>query len=243
MQSSNPVLSDKALKRLAVFEASDTMSVSGSVMKTAVSLVVLLVAAVVGWNAPAIVGYETLGWWLMGVSIAALVVGMVIIFRRPNPVLVLLYAALEGLLLGVVSRMFEMAFSGIVLQAILLTLATTLGMVVLFATRTVRVTEKLRSVILIATVGALLYYLFEFIVGLFNPAFITVISGGTTGVVIALLIVIIAALNLLLDFDFIDRGVAQKLPKQVEWYAAFGLMVTLIWLYVSILRLLGRSRS
>jgi uncharacterized YccA/Bax inhibitor family protein len=165
------------------------------------------------------------------------------VFKKPSPVLIVPYALGQGIVLGAISQLFGSAYQGIVLQAVYLTLAVSLSMFVLYSTGLVKVTEKLRSVILIATVGVLIYYLGTFLIGLFSPAFIDTINSGTLGVVLGGVIVLIAALNLLLDFDFIDRGAEQKLPKQFEWYAAFGLMVTLIWLYMSILRMLAASRN
>jgi len=240
--SSNPALSDKALKRLQVGEGTDVMTVKGSIAKTGYALAVLLVAAVVGWSIlPQITAGAVPGWLLITLLIATPIIGIITAFKA-NPVLVTIYAILEGLLIGVISRMFETAYDGIVLQAILLTIATTLGMLFLFVNESVRVTQKARSVIMIATVGVLIYFVFELLMGLFNPSFFSILTTGPLGIVIAAVIVLIAALNLLLDFDFITRGVAHKLAKKTEWYAAFGLMVTLVWLYISILRLLGASR-
>lgn len=180
-------------------------------------------------------------WWIGGISLAALVMGFVAVFRS-NIFTVTGYAILEGVLIGLISRQFETAYDGIVLQAVLLTFSTTIGMLALFSSGLVTVTKKLRSVILIATVGVLLYLVFEFLMVLFNPGFATVLSTGPLGITIAAVITLIAALNLLLDFDFISRGVKEGFPKKAEWYAAFGLLVTLVWLYVSILRLLAASR-
>ena len=127
-------------------------------------------------------------------------------------------------------------------QAVLLTLAVTLGMFFLYGTGLVKVTQKFRSVIIIATVGLLIYLGAELLLSLFIPGFLSIVTTGLTGFIIGLVIVIIAALNLLLDFDTISRGVANRLSKKAEWYAAFGLMVTLIWLYLSILRMLAAAR-
>jgi uncharacterized YccA/Bax inhibitor family protein len=178
----------------------------------------------------------------MSASIAAFIVAMIIIFKSPNPLLIIIYTALQGVVIGSVSFLFGEAYQGIVAQAILFTISITLGMLFLFATRLVTVTQKLRSMILIATLGVLLFYLFSFVISLFSQSFSDFVNSGTSGVLIALVIVFIAALNLLLDFDFIEKGAEKELPKQFEWYGAFGIMVTLIWLYFSILRLLAASR-
>jgi uncharacterized YccA/Bax inhibitor family protein len=175
-------------------------------------------------------------------SFSAFIIGMIIIFKSPSPLLVTLYAGLEGVVIGAVSFLFGTAYQGIVAQAILFTISITIGMLFLYAFKLVAVTERLRSIILISTLGVVLFYLFSFLISLFSPSFSNFVNTGTSGVVIALIIVVIAALNLLLDFDFIDKGVEKELPKQFEWYSAFGIMVTLIWLYFSILRLLAASR-
>ncbi len=240
-KSSNPALSDKAFGRYETRVGEEPMSIGGTLTKVALAFVVLLATAVWGWSMAPQLG-TTIPWWTFWVGTgAALVVGIWAALRA-NAFNVLLYAAIEGAYLGLISRFFEVAYDGIVVQAILLTLAITTGMLFLYATGLVKVTQKLRSVILIATVGILIYLVIELLLSLFVPGMINIFFTGPFGIFIAAVIVLIAALNLLLDFDTISRGVANKLNKKAEWYAAFGLMVTLIWLYVSILRLLAASR-
>lgn len=240
-KSSNPALSDKAFKRYATGDNADTMSVGGTLTKVALAFVVLILAAAWGWSAAPQFGV-TIPWWTLIVgSFVALSVGFWAVFKA-NPLNVLLYSALQGAYIGVLSSMFETAYGGIVVQAVLLTFAITLGMLFLYASGLVKVTKKLYSVILIATVGVVIYLIAEFFLALFVPGFSAIAFSGPWGIAIAAVIVLIAALNLLLDFDTINRGVAEKLSKKAEWFAAFGLMVTLIWLYVSILRLLAASR-
>lgn len=240
-KSSNPAFSDKALERLAAQEGSGIMTVRGSLAKTAYGIVLAIIAAAVGWALVPRLGASISWWWVAGVSIGALVIGLVAAFKS-NPFTVTLYALLEGLLIGLISRQFEAAYDGIVVQAVIITLATTVGMLALFNSGLIEVTNKVRSVIMIATVGVLLYFVFTLIMSFISPGLVSVLSSGPVGIAIAAVIVIIAAMNLLLDFDFIRRGSEQGLAKKAEWYAAFGLLVTLIWLYVSILRLLGASR-
>jgi uncharacterized YccA/Bax inhibitor family protein len=240
-KSSNPVFSEKALKRFTSKEGAGVMTMRGSIGKTAYGMAIVIAAAIVGWTLVPKLGTSISWWWLLGVGIGALVVGIVAAFKS-NPYTVTLYAVLEGLLIGLISRQFETAYDGIVFQAIALTLATTVGMLALFNSGFINITQKTRSIITIATVGVLLYFVFEIIISLVNPAFASILTSGPVGIVIAAVIVIIAAMNLLLDFDFITKGSEQGLAKKTEWYAAFGLLVTLIWLYISILRLLGASR-
>ena len=242
-QSSNPVFSDNMVKRASAHvEESTTMTVNGSIMKTGLLLAIVIGLGAWSWGFteadPGRAGLLT-----FGASLAAFVVAMAMIFTKPSAMLALLYAGLQGVALGAISFLFNSDMQGIVLQAISITIAITLSMLTLYTTGLVKVTEKVRSVIMIATVGVLFFYLLSFVVGLFSSSFYDLVYTGTAGVVIALVIVLIAALNLLLDFDFIDKGSKKGLPKQFEWYAAFGLMVTLIWLYISILRLLFASRN
>ena len=240
-RSSNPALSPKAFARYDIAEQSDTMTVGGTLLKTAVAFIALLAAAAWGWALFPQFG-STIPWWVLWAGVVGtLVVGIWAAFRA-NAFTVLLYAALEGVYIGIISRSLETWYDGIVTQAILITLAITAGMFFLYSTGIVKVTRKFYSVILIATVGVLIYLVAEFFLSLFIPGFANLVFSGPLGIVIAAIIVFIAALNLLLDFDTISKGVKEKLAKKAEWYAAFGLMVTLIWLYVSILRLLAATR-
>jgi uncharacterized YccA/Bax inhibitor family protein len=240
--SSNPALQDKNIKRLEkTFDSSDSMTISGTLIKIGLLLAIVSVVGAWSWNFTG-ANTDSALWLTMGASIAAFVVALIIIFKSPNPALIIIYTALQGVVIGSVSFVFGEAYQGIVAQAILFTLSITLGMLFLFATRLVTVTQKLRSMILIATLGVVLFYVFSFIISLFSQSFADFVNSGTSGIFIAFVIVVIAALNLLLDFDFIEKGAEKELPKQFEWYGAFGIMVTLIWLYFSILRLLAASR-
>lgn len=239
--SSNPALSDKAFGRYAVAEKTSNMTIGGTLAKLALSFVVLIIAAGWGWSIAPQFG-STIPWWTLWVGIGLTIVVGFWAAIKANPLNVLLYAALEGAYLGLISQFLASVYDGIVAQAVVLTLSITLGMLFLYASGLVKVTRKLYSVILIATVGVVLYLVVEFFLSLFLPGFATVVFSGPVGIIIAGIIVVIAALNLLLDFDTITKGVERGLSKQAEWYASFGLMVTLIWLYVSILRLLAATR-
>lgn len=240
--SSNPALKKQYIDRLSkTLESSESMTIAGTITKIFWLLAVLSATGAWAWGytdkSPSSAFALT-----MGASIIGLVLAMIIIFKKPSALLITLYAAVQGVLVGSISFLFSDTYQGIIAQAILFTICITLGMLFLFATRLVTVTKKLYSIILISTVGVLLFYVASFIISLFSSTFADFVYTGTSGVIIAFVIVVIAALNLLLDFDFIDKGVENKLPKQMEWYGAFGIMVTLIWLYFSILRLLAASR-
>jgi uncharacterized YccA/Bax inhibitor family protein len=164
-----------------------------------------------------------------------------------SPFLAPAYALLEGLFLGAVSAMYNNAFAnvapGIVMNAVGLTLGTAFAMYFLYANGIIKVTEKFRSVLILATAGIAVFYLITLILGFFNIRFDFLSQGSLIGIGFSLVVVVIAALNLLLDFDMIEQGSAAGAPKYMEWYGAFGLMVTLVWLYLEILRLLSKISS
>lgn len=240
-QSTNPALSNKAFSRFATGEQTEKMTIDGTLAKVGLAFVVLLAAAAWGWILFPHFGPTIPVWTLWVGIVATLVVGIVAAFKA-NFFTVMLYAVLEGAYLGIISRLFETAYDGIVTQAIILTGAIALGAYVLYAARIIKVTKKFYSIVLIATVGVLIYLVAELILSLIIPGFANIVFSGPAGIIIAAIIVLIAALNLFLDFNTIETGAEQGLSKKAEWYAAFGLLVTLIWLYVSILRLLGASR-
>ena len=243
MASSNPVFSKANIDRVREnVKSNGAMTVNGSLQKTSFLLAVLLAFGVVAWGITSSNPASGAGL-IFGSLIAAFVVSLIILFKKPSPTLSTVYAALEGIVLGGISYIFNDQYQGIVLQAVMLTIAVTMAMLLLYKTGLIKVTEKLRSVIIVATFGVLVFYVLSFIIGLFSPSVYASLTIGTSGVVIAGVIVLIAAFNLLLDFNFIDEGAKKELPKEFEWFAAFGLMVTLIWLYISILRMLFASRN
>jgi uncharacterized YccA/Bax inhibitor family protein len=241
-KSSNPVLSDKMLARLKAGAVSEVMTRQGSVAKTAAMTALVVFAAVSSWIFVPLSSPISYLVWVGGGTAIALICALLIAFRSANGTLVATYALAEGVVLGLISRVFESAYNGIVLQAVLLTFSTLIAMQLLYSSGAVKVTAKFRSIVMIMTVSVLVFFLGELVIGLFSPGIFETLNSGPLGIVISAVIVFIAASNLLLDFDFIDRGVEARLPKQAEWYAAFGLMATLIWLYVSILRLLMATR-
>ena len=243
MASSNPVFSKANIDRVREnVKSNGAMTVNGSLQKTSFLLAVLLAFGVVSWGITSSNPASGAGL-VFGSMIAAFVVGLIIIFKRPSPTLSTVYAAQQGIVLGGISYIFNDQYQGIVLQAVMLTIGVTMAMLLLYKTGLIKVTEKLRSVILVATIGVLVFYVLSWIIGIFSPSIYASLTIGTSGVVIAGVIVLIAAFNLLLDFNFIDEGAKKELPKEFEWFAAFGLMVTLIWLYISILRMLFASRN
>ncbi|WP_028081254.1 Bax inhibitor-1/YccA family protein [Solimonas soli] len=248
MQSGNPVLRNKDFG-VAQGEA---MTMDGTVGKTAILFVLLLIAA--GWTwmrfntalaeagpqaALAAVSPFVWGGLLVGFALA-----LVTVFKSAwSAVTAPLYAMAEGFALGGLSAMFELRYAGIVVQAIGLTFGVLAMMLFLYRTRVIRVTEKFRFGIVAATGAVALLYLVDLGLRAFTSINIPFIhEGGLVGIGFSLLVVGLAALNLTLDFDAIEQGVAGGAPKVMEWYGAFSLMVTLVWLYLEILRLLAKAR-
>jgi uncharacterized YccA/Bax inhibitor family protein len=153
-----------------------------------------------------------------------------------------IYAVLEGLFLGGISAIFEMSYPGIVIQAVALTFGTLFCLLAAYKSRLIKVTENFKLGIVAATGAICLIYLVSIIMGFFGASIPMIHSSGPLGIGFSLFVVTIAALNLVLDFDFIERGSEMGAPKYMEWYGAFGLVVTLVWLYIEILRLLSKLR-
>jgi uncharacterized YccA/Bax inhibitor family protein len=220
-----------------------TMTVQGTVGKTFLMLAILSFTALWSWSA---FGTATFPRFLLPVSaLGGFIVAMITIFRpTASPITGPIYAALEGVFLGALSQFFELRyaerFPGIAMQAVMLTCGTLFVMLFVYQTGLVRVTEKLQAGIITATGALALFYLVTMLMRLFGAEMPLVWSATPLGIGFSLLVIGLAAFNLLLDFDFIEKAAYAGAPKYMEWYGAFGLMVTLIWLYLEILRLLQK---
>ena len=218
------------------------MTIGGTVNKTAMALAILFITATYVW------GQGTAGTLPMGLVwggfIGGFIVAMVTVFKHAwAPYTTPLYAAFEGAALGGISFIFEQQYPGIVSQAIFLTFGTLGALLVAYRSGIIKATENFKLGVAAATGGIFLVYLLSFIVGFFGVEVPLIHSSGTFGILFSLFVVVIAALNLVLDFDFIEEGAERGAPKYMEWYGAFGLLVTLIWLYLEILRLLAKLQS
>ena len=247
MKTKNPVLSSRVLEqfsRVGQATPGQAMTVEGAINKTAFLLLLVVAPATWVWSEVfRSASVEVALPWMVGGVIGGLIAAVVTIFKKDwAPVTAPIYAAFEGLAIGGISAVFEMQYHGIVIQAVGLTFATLLCMLVAYRTGLIKVTNKFRMGVVAATGAIAVVYLVTMILSLFHVTVPFVFGGGTAGIVISLVIVTVAALNLALDFDFIEQGTDAGAPKFMEWYAAFGLMVTLIWLYLEILRLLGNLR-
>ena len=233
----------------------DTMRISGTMTATGILLLILMVAGVFGWQAVDLVRtgtqpngdaiYDaTIPPWIFLTYIGTFVLAMVTIFKpKAARITAPIYAVGEGLFLGSISAIFEAQYPGIVVQAVLLTFGVFATMMILFATGAIRVTEKLRMVIF-CSMGAIFFvYLADLVASLFGSSLPLVNSSSPAGIGFSVVVVIVASLNLLLNFDFIKTAVEYRAPRYMEWFAAFGLMLALVWLYLEILRLLAKLRN
>ncbi len=245
IKSSNPALGDKTFENLQpALAAEGRMTINGTINKTLILLVLTLVPAAWVWDKFYKGGAEAVSSWIMIAVIAGLVVAMATIFKKTwAPFTAPLYAVIEGVVIGGISAIAEAQFQGIVFQAASLTFGTLLALLVAYRTGVIKVTERFRLGVVAATGGIFVVYLISIVLGFFGINVPFIHSGGTIGILFSLFVVVIAALNLVLDFDFIERGSAEGAPKYMEWYGAFGLIVTLIWLYIEFLRLLTKLRQ
>jgi uncharacterized YccA/Bax inhibitor family protein len=250
---SSPAFSDKIFiaSRASVAYNEGVMTVKGAVQKTFILLLVAVLGASYTWG----IAYDALAAeagdasalspYMWGGLIGGLVFSLIVIFRpRTAKWAAPCYALCEGLFLGAISAMYNMQTQGIVFNAVGLTLLTLFTMLLVYRAGWVKVNDKFRKGIVAATGAIALFYIITWITSLFTP----VLSGFMTGssplsIGISLVIVGVAAFNFLLDFDYIERGAASGAPGHMEWYAAFGLMLTLVWLYLEMLRLLSKLSS
>jgi uncharacterized YccA/Bax inhibitor family protein len=242
MRTSNPAFGFNAFQPQygGAIDASARMTLRGTVNKTGILL--LCAAATASWT-----------WYLFTEShdmsaagplmmlgvVGGLIFSLATIFKKNwAPVTAPLYALCEGLFLGGISAVFELRYPGIAFQAICLTFGTLLALLLAYSSGLIRATAKFQIGVMAATGGIALFYLFQMVMGFFHVQFLTINGSGPIGIGFSVIVVIIAALNLVLDFAFIEQGANAGAPKYMEWYGGFAIMVTLVWLYLEILRLL-----
>ena len=249
MRSGNPALGENTFLDIGsgrvVSRDGSTMTLNGTVNKSGILLALILVTAAFVWDK-----YEgpqstsaIMPWVAMG-GIGGFILAMITIFKKTwAPVTAPAYALLEGLFLGGISAMFEARFPGIVMQAVGLTFGTLAALLMAYRSGLIRATENFKLGVVAATGGIFILYLVSFGMSFFGKSIPFIHESGLMGIGFSAFVVVIAALNLVLDFDFIENGVEQGAPKYMEWYGAFGLMVTLVWLYLEILRLLSKLQT
>ena len=245
-RTSNPALNKNTFQGYAFTAEADVMTLQGTVSKIIIMMLLVLAGSVYTWriffqamqNAPETVIGNIWVYPMIG-GIGGFIVALITIFRKNlAPYTAPVYSVLEGLLLGGISAMAEIRFPGIVIQAVALTFGVLFSLLIAYKTKLIKPTQNFRLGVAAATGGIFLVYMITFIMNLFGAHMYYLHNGSWLSIGFSLFVVVIAALNLVLDFDFIESGAESGAPKFMEWYAAFGLMVTFIWLYIEILRLL-----
>ncbi|MGE5108532.1 MAG: Bax inhibitor-1/YccA family membrane protein [Sphingobacteriales bacterium] len=245
-KSGNPTLSEKAFQTAVVTDMQNVMTVRGTLNKFGFLFVMMMATAVFSWKYY-YDGANVMPLILLG-AFGGLIVALVITFKKQwSPYLAPAYGLLEGLFVGSISAYYDYAFRttypGIVMHAVGITFAVTIAMFLLYNFRIIQATQKFKAVIFTATAGIAVFYLITWVLSFFGINIPFLYQGSAIGIAFSLFVVGIAALNLILDFDMIEQGAAQGAPKYMEWYGGFGLLVTLVWLYLEILRLLSKLSS
>jgi uncharacterized YccA/Bax inhibitor family protein len=250
-KSSNPVFGKNIFNRSAAGSDEGVMTVNGTINKTGIMLLIVIFAASFTWRKffgeidplNPVMPQGIMLWAMIG-AIGGLITALITTFSpRRAAMTAPIYAVFEGLFLGAISAIFEAKFPGLVMRAVSLTFGVFFIMLLLYRSGTIRATEKFRMIIFAATGGIALVYLASFIAGLFGVNVSFLHDSSPLSIGISLFVVAIAALNLILDFDMIIQGANARAPQYMEWFGAFGLMVTLIWLYLEMLRLLSKLAS
>ena len=245
MRTANPALNSKTFTGLPRVADARTMTIQGTVNKTALLLLLVLFSSSWTWNLYFSAGDPAVVMpWVFGGLISGFIVALITVFKKQWAIVTApIYSLLEGLALGGISAIFEARFPGIVIQAVGLTFGTLFCLLMAYKSGMIKVTENFKLGIVAATGAIALFYVASLLLGMFGIAIPFIHGSGVIGIGFSLFVVTIAALNLVLDFDFIENGAARGAPQYMEWYAAFGLIVTLVWLYIEILRLLSKLRS
>ena len=238
-RSKNPALSSKIFNESILSDSSDIMTIQGTVDKTAIALSILLVAGYFGYTSfsPAI---------MMVGFIGGFIVAIVTIFKKTwAPYTVPIYAVLEGFALGGISFFYNSLYEGIVLQSITITVCILLSLLFAYRTRIIKATENFKLGVFAATGGIFLIYVVDLVMSFFGTGIsvLNINNSSNFSILFSLGVVVIASLNLVIDFDFIEEGAEKGAPKYMEWYGTFGLLVTLVWLYLEILRMLAKMRN
>jgi len=245
-KSGNPSLNENVFTQNLAAQSTEVMTIRGTVNKFGFLFAMVLASAVFTWHVYA--QGADVSAYLWGGAIGGLVIALVIIFKREwSPFLAPAYGLAEGLFVGAISAYFNDVFAEkqpyLVMQAVGLTFGVVIAMLILYKLRIIRATETFKSVVITATMGIAIFYLMTIALRFFSIDIPFVHEGSITGIIFSLAVVSIAALNLILDFDKIETGSQQGVAKYMEWYCAFGLLVTIVWLYLEILRLLAKVNS
>lgn len=247
-ESGNPTLSQKIFSRTAQDISGEVMTVRGSINKFGFLLFMVIGGAAYTWHLYYSFAQQTMMTFLWVGMIGGLIAAIAMSFKPTwSPYLAPAYGLMEGFFLGAISAIFNDAFQekypGLIMQAVGLTFGVAIAMFLLYNFRVIKATERFKSVIISATMGIAIFYLIAMVLRMFGVNMPFMYDSSVLGIGISLFVVAIAALNLILDFDMIERGAEAGAPKYMEWYGAFGLLVTIVWLYIEILKLLSRFAS
>ena len=238
-RTGNPALRGEVFEGARVSSDAGTMTIQGTVNKAFILLLMAAITASWVWANPL-----TRKVFIMPAAVIGIIVALITIFNKEKAgITAPIYAAVEGVVIGGISAIFEARYPGIVIQAVMLTFGTLFCLLAAYKSRLIKVTENFRLGVVAATGAVFLIYFVSFIMSFFGARVSFIHEGGLIGIGFSVVVVCIAARNLVLDFDFIERGAEKGAPKYMEWYGAFGLIVTLIWLYLEMLRLLAKIRS
>jgi len=238
LRSGNPALRTSTFDKHFSSSSQGTMTLNGTVNKTGISLFLVLLSAAYSWVTPAMHPLA------LPAAIFGFILALINVFKpQHGHIFVPAYAVVQGVFLGTISMVFNAMYPGIVVQAVFLTFGTLGALLLAYKSGLIRATENFKLGIFAATGGIAFLYLINFVMGIFGSGIGIISSNNTMGILFSAFVVVIAALNLVLDFDFIEEGAEKGAPKYMEWYGAFGLLVTLIWLYLEILRLLAKLNS
>lgn len=249
MESKNPFFRTKSYSKASalnntseVIDYNNTMTVSGTINKSFILLLLLISTSLITWNL-AFAGYNPM-LFIIGGAVIGMILVLVSSFKpHLSGYLAPAYALFEGLFIGGVSAIFEAMYPGIVIQAVGGTFVTFVVCFALYKYNIVQVTEKFKSVVIAATLAIAVYYLISWLLTMFTSFQPVHYGNSMMSIGISVFVIVIAALNLFLDFDQIEKGAQQRMPKYMEWFGAMGLMVTLVWLYIEFLRLLSKLSS
>jgi uncharacterized YccA/Bax inhibitor family protein len=245
-KSGNPALSEKIFQNTIAVPGSEVMTERGTMNKFFFLFLMVMAAASFTWRA--FYDGKDVFPWMIGAAIGGLILAFVMAFKREwSPYIAPAYGLLEGVFVGGISavynNIFEKTAPGIVMQAVLLTFGVVIAMFLLYRFRVIKATEKFKSVVFTATAGIAIFYVLSMVLRFFSIDIAFIHEGSMLGIGFSLVVVAVAALNLIMDFDMIEQGSKMGAPKYMEWYGAFGLLVTIVWLYLEILRLLAKLSS
>ena len=250
-RTANPALNKNTFTGFTSIQSESVMTIQGTVNKILIMMLLVLAGALYTWK----LAYQAMQMdsltasrailpWMIGGGLGGFIIAIITVFKRTwAPVTAPVYAILEGLFLGGISAFLEYQYPGIVIQAVALTMGILFALLFAYKSRIIKPTQNFRLGVFAATGGVAIVYLVSFLLNMFGVPVGYLHGNSWLSIGINLAVIVIAALNLVLDFDFIERGAESSVPKFMEWYAAFGLIVTLVWLYLEILRLLSKLAS